>query len=297
MPGKRSSRWWRSFLLGSLFLLYFLPASAQLEPDSTTLWRIETRDENEFVGYIVGKDQERLKLQTESFGLITIKLADIYRSEKVLPDKIKSGEVWQDNLQATRYFWAPNGFGLKKGEGYYQNVWVLFNQASVGLTDNFSMGLGVIPTFFFGGGAFPVWITPKFSIPVKHEKLNLGAGILAGTILGEDSSVAGIAYGVSTFGSRDKNLTFGMGYGFADGDWARYPAITLSGMIRTGKRGYFLTENYFIGGKYEEVLLLSFGGRYIGKKVAFDYGGILPISSDIEIFLLIPWLGISVPFQ
>ncbi|MEZ5070324.1 MAG: hypothetical protein R2751_04985 [Bacteroidales bacterium] len=32
------------------------------------------------------------------------------------------GEYWFSNPHATRYFFGTNGYGLEKGEGYYQNT-------------------------------------------------------------------------------------------------------------------------------------------------------------------------------
>jgi len=58
--------------------------------------------------------------------------------------------------------------GLHKGEGYYQNIWVFWNQASFGVTENFSLGFGIIPLFLFGGEAgqySPIWVVPKLSYP------------------------------------------------------------------------------------------------------------------------------------
>ena len=183
---------------------------------------------------------------------------------------------------------------LRQGEAYYQNVWIFFNQISVGVTDNFSFGAGIVPLFIFAGAPTPVWVTPKFSIPVVKDKFNVGVGVLAGTVIGEGSTF-GILYGSTTFGSKDKNLTLGLGYGFADGEWANAPAINVSGMLRIRPRGYLITENYYIGLGGEDVGLISLGGRSIIKKISLDYGGFIPISSEIGSFIIIPWLGITIP--
>lgn len=265
-------------------------ATAQTEADSTQLWRIVTTDGNAYIGAIESRNSEQIVLRTETIGLITIQVRNVKSMEEVNPQRMVAGELWADNPQATRYFWGPNGYGLRQGEGYYQNVWVLFNQVSVGITDNISIGVGLVPLFLFDGTATPVWITPKISIPVKKDAFNVGAGVLAGTILGENEGGFGIAYGVTTFGNRDKNLTLGLGYGFADGEWASQPAITISGMLRVGKKGYLLTENYII----EDVVLITLGGRTVWSGVSLDYGLILPISGDG--FIGIPWLGLVVPF-
>jgi hypothetical protein len=198
-------------------------------------------------------------------------------------------------MQSTRYFWSPNGYGLKKGEGYYQNIWVLWNQFAYGLSDNFSIGGGIIPLFLFGGTPTPVFITAKFSIPVVENKFNLGAGAIAGTILGEEETGFGILYGISTFGTPDNNVTFGLGYGFAGGEWASSPMINVNGMFRVSSRGYFITENYYINAGGENLVLITLGGRSIIKKAALDYGLVIPIA-DIGQFVAIPWLGFTVPF-
>jgi hypothetical protein len=173
---------------------------------------------------------------------------------------------------------------------------VLFNQVIIGVSDNFTVGAGIVPLFFFAGASTPVWITPRVSIPIKKERIGIAAGGLFGTVLGEEESGFGIVYGVTTFGSRDSNVSIGLGYGYASGDFADAPTISFSGMWRTGPRGYFMTENYYIGTADEDVILISVGGRRILGKVGLDFGGFLPFSELNEGFILIPWLGITVPF-
>jgi small nuclear ribonucleoprotein (snRNP)-like protein len=265
---------------------------AQVENEQV---RIETTDGNEYIGTIVEEDNDRVVLETEAVGILTIKKINIKSREIVIPEKIKEGKYWFDNPQSTRYLWSPNGYGLKKGEGYYQNVWVLFNQVSVGVTDNFSIGFGTVPLFLFGSPSTPIWVAPKFSIPVSAEKFNLGVGALVGTVVGEDGKGFGLLYGITTFGSRDKNFSVGLGYGYSAGELADTPTLSFSALIRTSQRGYFITENYYID-TGEPLVLLSLGGRRIIKKVGLDFGAFIPISSDYDGFIAIPWLGITVPF-
>lgn len=59
-------------------------------------------------------------LKTENLGEINIPQKNI-KSKTELKDIKKIGnEFWLPNPQSARYYWAPNGYGLKKGEGYYQ---------------------------------------------------------------------------------------------------------------------------------------------------------------------------------
>ncbi len=281
-------------------ILLFLIASHSLLAqenlgDSTTIYRIETVDGNEYIGNIISRSPEQIQLKTVRLGIITLRTVDVVRIEVVLKERIKNDVLWFDNVQATRYFFMPNGYGLKKGEAYYQNVWVVFNQVSVGVTDNFSLGLGMIPTFLFGGGGgIPIWLTPKLSIPLVNDRVNVGAGIFYATLLGGgEGNGVGLAYGLSTFGNKDKNFTFGLGYGFADGQLANAPTLSFSTMIRTGQRGYFLSENYFISVPGETVALISIGGRRIIKRAGLDYGLFAPIVQGQNFFFAAPWLGLT----
>lgn len=254
---------------------------------------VETDDGNEFIGRIVKEDALAITLETEKLGEITISKSDIKTQKNIDTHQIKDGSYWFENPQSTRYFWSPNGYGLKKGEGYYQNIWVLWNQFSYGVTDNISIGAGVIPLFLFTGPT-PVFATAKFSIPVVENKFNVGGGAIFGTVIGEEDAGLGIFYGIATLGSRDNNVTLGMGYGYAGGSWATAPMVNLNGMFRISKRGYIITENYFISGEGENALIVSIGGRSIIKRAALDYGLVIPLGVDAGFAL--PWLGFTIPF-
>lgn len=282
--------------VGIVFLLVFsFSAKAQnVAYDSTKLYRVETNDGNEYIGKILERTQTRLRIRTVRLGDLTLQTLDIVRIESIEESELRAGLHWFDNPQATRYFFQPNGYGLKKGEAYYQNIWVLFNQVSVGVTNNFSIGLGMVPTFLLGEtDGMPVWITPKFSLPLVDDKVNVGLGVLYGGALGSGEGGVGIAYGVSTFGNKDKNFSFGLGYGFSDGQLADAPTITFSTMIRTGQRGYFLSENYFISVPGEQVAIISLGGRRIIKRAGLDFGLFAPFATGQTDFFAIPWLGMT----
>ncbi len=278
-----------------VFILATVYCNAQTQPDTLTYY-IETNDGNTYIGKVLEQDTKKLIFQSEKLGEITILQNDIREMHAINPLKMKKGKYWMDNPQATRYFFSPNGYGLKKGEGYYQNVWVLMNSFAVGVTNNVSIGGGLVPLFFFGGGPTPVWITPKVSIPVSRDNFNMGAGALVGTVIGEENTGFGILYGIATFGSKDKNMSLGLGYGYAGGDWAKSPMINLSFMIRTGARGYFISENYYINAGDGTAVIISAGGRQIIKRAGLDYGLMIPFYSDMDVFFALPWLGITIPF-
>jgi hypothetical protein len=91
-------------------------------------------------------------------------------------------------------------------------------------------------------------------------------------------------------------MSLGLGYGYAGGDWANTPIVTLSFMTRVGPKGYLISENYFISIGGETTTILSFGGRSFVKKVSIDYGLFLPVLSGGG-FTALPWLGLTIPFK
>ena len=291
------------YLLKQISLILFIgfvvmaadKTNAQAVQDTTILYKIDTKDGNEFYGNIMFKDTSLVKFKTGDYGNIVIKIVNIRKMEMITQDKIKGGKIWVENFQDTRYFFSPNGYGLRKGEAYYQNVWVLYNQFSVGLTKNFSIGGGVVPLFLFAGAPTPVWLIPKVSIPIVKNKFNLGAGALVGYVLGEDNAGFGLAYATGTLGSRDKNVSLGVGYGWIAGDFTEKPVINLSCLIRTSPKSYFMSENYYIPTSDSYLLLFSLGGRSIIKRIGLDYGLFLPFGDEIETFVAIPWLGMTIP--
>jgi hypothetical protein len=264
-------------------------------PDSTRTFRVETIDGNIFVGYIVAEDLSVLVIKTENLGEINIPQKNIKSKTELMEVKKVGNEFWLPNPQSARYFWAPNGYGLEKGTSYYQNIWIFYNQVSAGISDNFSVGAGMVPLFLFGGTATPVWIVPKLSIPVVENKFNVGTGAFLGTVIGANAGVFGLLYGTTTFGSRDKNLSLGMAYGFAGGNWLKVPIFNVSCLIRTGPKGYFVSENYVITVEGETVGIISVGGRSIIRNLGLDYSLWIPVGGEIGRFVAIPFLGVTVP--
>ncbi len=289
----------KKILIGFIFICIWLIGSpainAQNNQDSIK-YRIETVDGNEYVGQILERTATKIRVKTEKLGEISIPTADIKKLTEITAILKKNGSYWFDNPQSTRYFWAPNGYNLTKGEGYYQNVWILFNQVVYGISNHFSAGIGTMPLFLFAGAPTPAWITAKFSVPVVENKLNLGAGALLGTVIGTNSGSYGILYGISTFGTKDKNLNIGLGWAFAGGQIATSPTVNISGMIRTGPKGYFITENYFIGTPDNFSVIMMVGGRRIIRHVGLDFGVVIPLGDGINQLVAIPWLGLTIPF-
>ncbi len=141
------------FIIRSLFLIIVINIFcsnlfAQL-PLDTLLWQIETIDGNSFIGKVTQQDEKKIILKTETFGTITIPRIAIRKMVQIEAEELVGGVLNLRNPHASRYFFGPNGYGLKKTEAYYENTWILFNQLSYGFHDYFTMGVGIMPLFFF----------------------------------------------------------------------------------------------------------------------------------------------------
>jgi hypothetical protein len=66
-------------------------------------------------------------------------------------------------------------------------------------------------------------------------------------------------------------------------------------MLRIGPKDYFITENYVISIDEETGVLISAGGRSIIRNVGLDYSLWIPIGFEIENFIAVPFLGVTVP--
>lgn len=282
------------YFLLSFFIVLSTTNPAQAQERVGETIRITTTDGNVLMGVIIQENDEQIIVQVEGIGEVTVERAIIRNIQVIRPDQIRNGEYWFDNPHGTRYFFAPNAIGLQKGSGYYQNAWIFFNNVNYGLSDHFSIGAGLIPGFLFGGGldSTPIWLLPKFSIPVSGDHIHLGLGAMIGGIIGSGSGA--LFYGSGTVGSTDKNLTIGLGYGASGGEISDTPLVNVSGMYRVKRTIYILGELYLLPGIDGNGIALL-GGRWAPENFAVDFGLVLPLD-DTGGFIGIPWLGVSIPF-
>ncbi len=266
--------------------------SQELKEDSTLI-HIETIKGNNFWGQITEEDQLKIVLKNKTFGKITIQKTDIKKRESIFTNSIKNGKYRFPNPQSSRYLWTPSSYGLKKGKGYYQIINTLWNHVSIGITDNLSVGVTIVPISIFNTTIFPIMLTPKVSIPIKENVFNIGFGALLGTVLAGDSDMYGLLYGTTTLGSPNNNISLGLFYGFSGNSWTKSPIPNFSFMTRVSHRGYLISENYFLPGKYT---CLSLGGRTVWEKASLDYIGVIPLIRGTDSFIIVPVVSLIVPF-
>lgn len=280
-------------------------------PSKDKYLRVITLSGNLIEGKLIDSDEESFLLETEIMGMIRIPKMEIATLVYISEDEIgssgyrdRSGEI---NPRSSRYLFAPSSFNLEKGEGYYHNVWFVYNQISYGFTDHITAGISMTPVGSGGTIKYGAQLTEKFGVSV---------GAIAVTPFGNsDFKGAGIGFANATVGTERKNLSLSYGYGFykeQDYVWDEITQdytnvieannahmINLSGLMEVNSNLWIVTENYFIfesieSEVYDPIAVMSVGFRRASPKrdVVWDYA---MVSLPTEGFAL-PWLSITVPF-
>ena len=272
---------------GFLFLFISISCLAQKSSEASTdtvAYKITTKDGNQYVGTIEKQNSDSIVFKTKNLGVITIATNQVKSITEINPNQ--SGvNGWPYQFQTANYLTLNSAYGLEKGEGYYQNIWILFNNVSYGVTDNISIGIGALGTFLFTDFA-PVWATARISAPVVKNKLNAGGGAIVGTAEGE---TFGFLYGVATFGPRDRNISVGVGSGFVNDEFSDV-YLNIDGAFRVSEKLYLIMENYLI----ESEVLTFIGARSILGRSSLEYG--IMRSGEMD-FIGIPILGITIPLH
>lgn len=236
---------------------------AQEAEDSTTpqLVIVYLEDKSEITGELISESETEIVISSTSLGLLTFQKSEVKRI--IYLDK--RGRL--PNPNPTRYFIGQSAFTHEKGEGYYQNIYGLFNLVSYGITDRLSVIGGVELTSLFSGS--PILFTnAKYGVPVA-PKLSLAASVSYITVAGSLADFsAGTVNGLVTYGNKEHHLTLGTGYAFANGEIEDSGILTVGGITRLTKRLAFVTENYILTSG--EDAIISGGLRYIAKKITVD---------------------------
>ncbi len=178
----------------------------------TTTKVIQLTNGNEYVGTILSDDGREVLIETAALGKIYIKKSEIKSISEYREDDfvVLNNEKVKSNPFSTRYSFTTNALPIKKRENYYMiNLWG--PEFHIAVADNFNVG---VMTTWIGS---PFAIAAKYSFQTKNPKLNFSVGEIAGNGGYIDpQSLISLSFGNVTYGDRDRNFTFGIGYGIFD---------------------------------------------------------------------------------
>lgn len=259
---------------------------------SSSNYRVEFVDGTTLNGVLLAETDTHIEIKLKDVGILTIDKANIKKMIPLEVDKEVSRSYWMENPHATRLLFAPTAIPLKRGEGYYQNIYIVGNMFNYGVMDNLSIGGGF--DFITMFSSIDDGWHPMLNFNIKSgfqvsDNFHAGAGGMYITIPDEGS--AGIVYGLGTLGSYNSNLTLGLGWGFVDGTFEEKPFIMIGGMARVSDKLWLISENWFAPiGDEKYYTIVSYGLRFAARRIAVDLAFIN--SKDIveEIFIGIPFV-------
>ncbi len=217
-----------------LFLANSLYANEPIKNkiDSLDECIVTLKDGSALIGKIISSNSVEIKLQTIS-GIITINQSNIV-SIVLKKNSIKYNNYNQNynqNYNSTnerfgnyekppsievnhKYFWTNNYMGIKKNEFYFQNIWVLYNGLDYGISDNFSIGGGLL---FAGIVGFvnihfrsQVEVAENFNVGVAYNYF-VATSIYNNFSLNSSSEKIGFLSGGFTYGNEKANISLGVG--------------------------------------------------------------------------------------
>jgi hypothetical protein len=236
-------------------------------PDSGNIQIVTLKDGSTRIGKITNVGENDIKFDTE-FGEEIIAISAIREIREVPASSFKEGKFWFPNPNRTRLYFSPTGRMLAAGEGYFSTYYLFFPGVAFGITDNITMGGGfsLFPGVDFDKQLY--YLTPKIGLYSRSPvSLAIGALILSVPET-DDPTFVGILYGVTTYGTADRSLTIGVGYGFQEDELADKPALMLGGEWRVGRRFALVSENWVIPGL--DGALISYGIRFFGEQLSVD---------------------------
>ena len=99
--------------------------------------------------------------------------------------------------------------------------------------------------------------------------------------------MAGLAYGVGTFGNETASFTGGLAFPFAGDDLADQLVIMLGGDLRVSRRTSLISEYWIITGD-DGGALFAYGIRFFGEQLSVDLA--FANVSDSPIFPGVPYV-------
>jgi len=241
-------------------------------PAADVMQELELNDGSSVIGRVESVADGRFVFRSVSGVVMTVEVSAV-RSLTPVTGQIVNGELWREDPNPTRLFFAPTGRSLKKGEAYFGVYEMFLPFVQVGVTDRISIGAGT--PLIFGDFERPFWVTPKVQI-LQRQSTAVSAGVMH--FFNVDETNLGIAYGVITQGSADSAATIGVGYAYdrSEDNDAGSGVLMIGGEHRVSRRIKLVTENYvFKGGGFA-----SGGLRFFGEKLSADFGLVLPLFAD-----------------
>lgn len=278
-------------LLSSALCLFVLSLLAQA-PEYPKVFRLQLtlKDSSTYMGRILEAEEEQFLF----YGKNIRRRFNVARQNILQIDTLGP---WRPFLDGFHNVATPaNGFNLRQGDVYYKNYWLSLNTVHVGLTDRFSMGVGVdILTSLFSDGLTPTMVfMPKYTFPIR-DRFQAGVGAIWLRVPDFDGFISHQFYYVAlSYGEAYSNISAGLNYTVVEGEFIPDPVFTFAAKKRLSS-WVGLEMEYYMGAPLEGLGALV-GVQFIGRRLDFSVS--VPIAAEQNSFFLspVPLLGLGVKF-
>lgn len=252
--------------------------------DTARVYVLTTKRGDRFVGKIAGYEEGKVIFQLENGTKLPFEYGEIeslLNEEEVKRETFKYlGPSEIDMNGAQNLYLTPTGFNYKSGQGEYRNVEIFYNSIDYGVSDNFSIGIGLIPLFV----ANVVNLKTKVSFSIQDfVHVGVGGMVFAGFTINsfDDNWGAGTLHGSLSIGTEEKFINVGYGKWLPfDNNLVTFDSdlYMVGGSFRVGNKGRVFGDlirveergqNDFNSNGYTMVML---GGSWFNQKNRVDFG-------------------------
>jgi hypothetical protein len=255
---------------------------------------IRLRDGTTLFGRITAITGDSVRVRLEQ-GEVSLARSGISEVRQVPGATLRNGEYWFENPHPTRLLFSATAYPLEKGTGYYSNTWLFIHTFAAGITDRFTLAGGATTIPGIPLNENPVYLLPKYTV-VNGERTQVALGALIGFLpFNSDPGevkTAGLLYAVGTTGTKESNVSLGLGWGYANDDVTGNPTMMLGGQGRISRRVSLISENWFFANGSDTEGVISYGLRFLGENMSVDLAWVTALGEGFGI----PWLGFAWKF-
>lgn len=268
---------------------------------------IITTDGSEIIGNIIEETDTEYKIETPAGLTVSIPKSAIFKMTE-FKGLVKGGKLFRPDPNKSMYLFAPSAFPIETGNKYCRDFCVFFPSINYGVNDIISLQAGFIWVPGISLNEIPLIGSVKATI-FNKDKFGLAGGAMYLRIpdFSEDndnefntSGGGGFIFATGTYGDRFNHgsLLIGWGYRHSDGDWELMdrPIVVLAGNFRVTNTIAIVTENWFPPDLEFSQFPFMVAGRFFGKRIAVDIGGIIILDLIKEGGLPIPIINFTYHF-
>lgn len=257
-----------------------------------SFYKITLKDRQTFEGKVLFEDDKTLTLEISDgiqLQIDKIKIKEFKEIKEIKPLFYKNRRLKTDPNR-TRLFFAPTARIQEKGHGFFGVNEVFFPTLSIAPFDfaQISAGASLFP-------ATPIenqlkYISPKVRF-YHSNNLHIGAGL---TFISTINFHSGITYLISTYDGIPFSLTGAIGFGYDENGFNYNPFVMIGIEHQIYESTKIISENWM----HPEIpgVILSFGFRFFGERLAGDFGIFTNTNLIGETFPILPWVGFEYNF-